>query len=353
MTVTRSSARKVAQSAVGCVLAMMLLASCGLSGSSFRIKGRFRDMQAGELYIYNLSATQAKVDTLTVQEGKFLYRGEADEVTPYMLVFPNGMEQVIFVGPTADVVYEATANDLKNYVVNGSDENSLMNQFREETYTQNSSETKVTARRYIKENPASVVAIYLLDKYFVQDEEVSEAEMLELMKELKSKHPHNHYLLDLNSKLANAEKTGVGKKLPNVTLTKKDRSTTKLWAKEKDFNLLVFWATWMNNSYDVLWKLRSVANKYGEGNRLRMVAVSLDIERYRWEDAIRQDSTSVIEHYCDGLNFESKSVKSLGVEALPCFILTDKSHQVLERGTEVKEMEEVLQKHLEPSTKKE
>ena len=107
---------------------LTLLASCGLSGSSFRIRGKFRDMQAGELYIYNLSSKNARLDTLTIQEGKFLYRGEADEVTPYMLVFPNGMEQVIFVGPATDVEYEATANDLKNYVVNGSEENQLMNQ---------------------------------------------------------------------------------------------------------------------------------------------------------------------------------------------------------------------------------
>ena len=333
--------------------ALTLFASCGLSGSSFRIKGRFRDMQTGELYIYNLSAPHAKVDTLTIQDGKFLYRGEAEEETPYILVFPNGMEQVIFVGPAVDLEYEATANDLKNYVVNGSDENKLMNKFRQDTYTQNPSETKVTARRYIKDNPASVVAIYLLDRYFVQDEEVSQAELVQLLKELKAKHPHNHYLLDLSSKLANAEKTGLGKKLPNITLTKKDRATTKLWAKEKEYTLLLFWSTWMTSSNDLLWKLRSLANKYGEEGKLRLVAVSLDIERYRWEEAIRQDSTSMIEHYCDGLSFESKSVKTLGAEALPSYILTDKSHQVLARGTDAKEMEEELQKHLQPSANKE
>ena len=117
------------------IVMAMLLASCHPSGNTFRIKGTFRDMQAGELYIYNLSDDHARLDTLTIQEGKFLYRGEADEVTPYMLVFPNGMEQVIFAGPGHDLTYEATANDLKNYVVNGSDENTLMNQFRQETYT--------------------------------------------------------------------------------------------------------------------------------------------------------------------------------------------------------------------------
>lgn len=326
-------------------MAVLLLASCGLSGSSFRIKGTFRDMQSGELYIYNLSAKNARLDTLTIQEGKFLYRGEADEVTPYVLVFPNGMEQVIFVGPATDVVYEATANDLKNYVVNGSEENQLMNQFRQETYTQNPSQMKVTARKYIKENPLSPVAVYLLDTYFVQDDEVSNTEVKELLKTLKAKQPQNHYLLDIDSKVVSAERSGVGKKLPDVSLMRRDKKMVKLWAQSKDFNLVTFWSLWMPNGYDFLWKLRQCADKYG-GERLRIVTVSLDMERYRWEDAIRGDSLRHIDHYCDGFGFESKALKTLGVHDIPYYILTDKNHKVLETGNDVTKIADLLEEKL-------
>lgn len=329
---------------VGVVI--LLLSSCGLSGSSFRIKGTFRDMQTGELYIYNLSAKNARLDTLTIQEGKFLYRGEADEVTPYVLVFPNGMEQVIFVGPATDVVYEATANDLKNYVVNGSEENQLMNQFRQETYTQNPSQMKVTARKYIKEHPLSLVAVYLLDTYFVQDDEVSNTEIQELLKTLKAKQPQSHYLLDIDSKVVSAEKNSIGKKLPDVSLMKRDKKMVKLWAQSKEFNLVAFWALWMPNGYDFLWKLRQCEGLY-DGDRLRIVTVSLDLERYRWEDATRVDTLRHIDHYCDGLGFESKALKTLGVHDIPYYILTDKNHQVLETGNDVNQMADMLKKHLE------
>ena len=114
-----------------CLCLLLLLVSCGPGGNSFRMKGTFRDMQAGELYIYNQNGDHARLDTLTVQEGRFRYKGETDEVTPYILVFPNGVEQVIFAGPNEDLEYEATANDLRNYVVNGNEENKLMNKFRE------------------------------------------------------------------------------------------------------------------------------------------------------------------------------------------------------------------------------
>ena len=310
-------------------------------------------MEGGELYIYNLSDDYPRLDTLKIQEGKFLYRGLADEVVPFILVFPNGMEQVIFAGPGDDLRYEATANDLRNYVVNGSEENKLMNQFRQETYTFRPSRVAETARTYIKMHPDSPVAIYLFDRYYVQDEEVSDKELADLLTPLKKAFPHSHYLLDIDTKMKALQRIQVGKKLPDVTLTQKDKKTKKLWASERDYNLITFWATWMPNGFDYLWKLRKSNDAYKDAGRLRMVAISFDIERYRWEDAIRPDSTNHIEHYCDGLSFESKMAKTLGVDNLPSYILTDKEHKILEKGTDLEELAGTLKTYLDKSSKSE
>ena len=327
------------------VLLTMLLAACGPGGNSFRIKGSFRDMQAGELYIYNLNGDHARLDIINVQEGKFRYRGETDEVTPYILVFPNGVEQVIFAGPGDDLEYEATANDLKNYVVSGSEENKLMNKFREETYTMNPSLMTNTARTYIKDNPVSPVAIYLFDQYFAQNEEVSNAELKELLKVLRPKHPHHHALLDIESKIINADKRQVGKKLPDVTLTRKDKKTTKLWKSAKDYNIIAFWATWLPNGSDFIWQLKKTLSEELDEGKVRVVAVSLDVEPYRWQEAIRPDSTLTnLEHYCDGMGFESQAVKTLSIDAVPYYILADKNHKVLDCGNDVNKLAEVMRR---------
>lgn len=329
------------------IFILFLLVSCGPDGNSFRIRGSFRDMQAGELYIYNLNGDLARLDTINIQEGKFRYRGETDEVTPYILLFPNGVEQVIFAGPGEDLEYEATANDLKNYVVNGSDENLLMNKFREETYTMNPSLMTNTARTYIKDNPASPVAIYLFNNYFVQNEEVSSAELSELLKVLRSKHPHHHQLLDIESKLKAAATRQVGKTLPDVTLTNKDKKSVKLWQSSKDYTLIAFWATWMSNGTDFFWKIKNSLNDYRDNGRLRLVAISLDVERYRWEDIIRSDTTTTnILHCCDGLGFESKAIKTLGITTVPYYILTDRNHKVLDCGDDVNQLGDILKKHI-------
>lgn len=330
------------------LILLLLLTSCGPGGTSFRIKGRFRDMQAGEIYLCNPASSQARFDTLTVQEGKFQYRGQADAITPYLLIFPNGVEQVIFVGPGQDITYEASANDLRNYVVTGLEENELMNRFRQDTHTLNPTATTSTARTYIKENPQSLAAIYLLDTYFVQNEDVSPEELAPLLKTVKAHHPHHHHLLDIESKLASAGRRQLGQKLPDVSLRRADRTTVPLWSVSKGHHLIVFWSIWAATGSEVLWNLRRYYEKHPTATRqLRTVAISLDIEYSRWEDATRQDSLTPIEHYCDGRSFESKAVKTLGITTVPCYILTDSAHRVLDSGHDINKIEEMLGKYIQ------
>lgn len=327
-------------------LTALLLWACGPSGSSFRIKGSFKDMQGGEIYIYNLSGDRARFDTLTVREGEFIYRGEASETTPYMLTFPNGMEQVIFVGQGQDITYEATASDLKNYVVNGSDENKLMNKFRQETYTQNPSAVVSTARQYIQDNAQSLVAVYLFENYFVNNPEVSTQEISSLLKTLLAKQPDNRSLRDVEGKLALATMHDVGKTLPNVKVTKRDKSTRNLWDTQKDYNLITFWSTWHTSGYEIGWKLRQLNDDYKSEGKLRIAAISLDIELYRWQESTRMDSTTTIEHYCDALGFESPVAKKCGITKLPCFILTDKSHKILSTTNDFDKMKGEIKKYM-------
>lgn len=304
-------------------------------------------MQNGRLYVYNLHDDRARFDTLTVQNGAFRYRGEIDEVTPYILLFPNGVEQVVFVGPGQDLEYEATANDLKNYVVNGSEENKLMNRFREETFAAKSEETKAVAYTYINENSFSPVALYLFERYFVQDANVNDKDVSQLIDTLKAKHPYNRYLLGVERRLAAARRCVPGKTLANVPLMDKNYKTVWLGKKAKSpRHLIVFWSTWMDGSVDFMWRLRRTTDSIRQDKKLWVTTVSLDVERYRWEDAVRPDTSAVaLEHFCDGLAWESKAVKQLSVETLPCLILTDENQRVLERADDIAKLSEMLKKN--------
>lgn len=327
------------------IASLFLIASCGPDGNSFRIKGKFQDMPAGELYIYNLSDDYAKFDTILVQNGEFLYKGQTEECTPYILVFPNGMEQVIFVNAGEELRYEAVANDLRRYVVNGSDENKLMNEFRNETYSFNSNMVKATARTFITEHASSPVAIYLFDRYFVQDDEVADEEVVEILHILKKSQPDNKFLLQIEGLLANFNATKTGKPLPDVELTDRNGKHRKLWSSAKDYNLFVFWSAGMQQGMDFIFRMRMLANDKHES--LRIASISLDIDHQRWLYEAKQDSANnYIEHYNDDLAFESPVIKKLGIKTFPSYILTDRSHKIIATGDRVDQMKQDVEKYM-------
>lgn len=326
---------------------LLSLSACGGGDSSFRVVGRFRDMQQGELYVYNLSSKHARLDTVSVKEGRFVYAGQAEQCTPYILVFPNAVEQVLFAQNGQDLRYEATANDLRNYVVNGSKENKLMNRFREETYRQGAQQIVATARRYIEQHTPSPVAVYLFDRYFVQNEATDGAELKPLLARLLKAHPDNRFLLDVKGSLSVVEAGQVGSALPDLSLKARSGAGLSLRGGGRQYTLVAFWATWMRTQWETMSRLRSLHDKYGRAG-LRIVAVSLDTEIYKWEEFTRADSLSIV-HVCDGRAWESAAVRKLGVRLLPCYVLADRDDKVVARGTDINAMVADVEKFLKPS----
>ena len=301
-------------------------------------------MKAGELYLFNPENPEGKVDTLTIADYKFSYNGETADTVPLILLFPNALEQVIFVSPATSLRYTAAANDLKNYRVEGSEENELMNQFREATATMDEAQLPAMAKQFISEHAASPVALYLYERYFLQASSVDPAEAGRLQKMLQKHHPSSLMLFSAEGRLRQAHVLSAGTKVPDVDLTPRDRNKRRLWTTQKqDYTLLFFWATWIRNSYDLLWRVRQMQEQ--NADKLRFVGFSLDNERYRWEEQTKRDSLT-IEHSCDGLSWSSPIIQQLGLTDLPFYVITDKAHKVLATGTNVEDMTKDISKYV-------
>jgi len=322
----------------------LLLIGCGPGGNSFIINGEFTGMKAGELYLYNPNSIDGRIDTLTVKDGVFSYEGEIEDTVPYVLLFPNAVEHVIFVSPGKTIEYSAATNDLKNYQVVGSEENELMDRFRLETSSLKENQIKNIAKQYIKENITSPVAFYLFDRYFIQDDYSTTAELSALLKVLKKQNPNHRLIYMAEGILANACAMKTGNKVPDVSLMNISKEKRQLWPKKKsDYTLIFFWASWIRNSYDMLWRMRQLQSSNSE--RMRFVGISLDNERYKWEDQVRRDSL-VIEHYCDGLSWSSPAIQKLGLGTIPYYVIVDQSHKVLVSGTDVEQMAKDVSKYV-------
>ena len=330
-------------------LLLLFFTSCGPRENAFRIEGKLKGLQGGELYIYNLDQYNARFDTIQVKDGKFTYNSQCDRTSPFILVYPNGAEHVIFVSPASAIEYEAAASNLSNYSVKGTDENKLLNEFRNSITKENDDKVQDLAREFILSHKESPVAVYLFQRYFLQNEKVEEAEIRSILKELRTVQPGNHDLLEAEGSLKTVSQGRVGTKLPAITLNTKQGKKIELNKPQKPFTLVAFWASWMPNQWQFSSRLRSIArkeNRYDSPARgdLQVISVSLDTEIYKWEGFLNEDS-AVINHVCDGLAFDSPPVSKLGVRKLPAYVLADKNAKIIARGFTDDQMQKDVDKY--------
>lgn len=324
-------------------LVALLIMGCNPGGNTFRIKGRFDGMNAGELYFFCPSDPSGRIDTLTLVGGQFEYEGETEDTLPYVLLFPNALEHVIFVSPGKTIEYKAAANDMKNYMVSGTDENEQLTQFRLETSELKEKQTLDKVREYIKTNPESKVSAYLFDRYYMQKPDADYAEADKLLQQLIAGQPDNYRLMAMSGQMSSAGALRVGNKVPDALLRADGDKRRKLWDKKSDYTVIFFWATWLRNSYDFVWRVRQLQETCDAN--VRFVGISYDTEIYRWQEMTRRDSLQ-IEHYCDGLAFASAETKKFSVPELPFYVIADKSHKVIITGNDVQQLAKDVSKYV-------
>ncbi len=325
------------------LLLVCLFVSCGPGDNRFKIKGSFEGMPSGQLFIYNFGDETANFDTVNINNGEFVYGGTVNELTPYILVFPNALEQIIFVDKGKEIKYKASASDLKNYYVDGNDENILMNDFRKSTKDLVGLQVQKIAGQFINKHSSSAVAVYLFDRYFVQDEYTPIATLKSKLKILKRNNPHNKFILTVENNLKMIEAGQIGKKLPDIVINTRLKHKINIQKVNSDYTALVFWASWIPDQYGFMNKFSNISKEYSLNNKIKIFAISLDTEIYKWEDLIKED-TVYCEQTCDGQAWESPIIKKLGITTIPTFIIADKRHRIISRGNSLDALRENLDK---------
>ena len=322
-------------------LALLLLA-CGNDGPGFTIKGEFEGLKESELLIFNTANGHETVDTITVKNGEFAYRGNTNEPTSYYLIFPNGMEQVIFVNGGDKLTYKAKANDLRNYVVEGNEENDEAKAFHKEVNKLSASEARQKASEHIKANPQSAVSLYIFDKYFVQDEDADDKDIASLLAILEEAHPQNLALLAVKGKLTHSGKGIKGTLLPDLRIETKKGDSIDIAKLNTDLTLVFYWASWMQSPYDALDIMREIRKEYSD-SLLSLISVSADTKKYRWQEYSRPDSVGIYNH-CDQKAWLSPMFRELDVHRLPAYIIADSAHKIISRGHDTSTLKSELKR---------
>ncbi len=325
--------------AVGC----LLLSSCGPEGNKFRLSGRLRNINQGEFLVYSPDGGFVGVDTIKVQSGRFSYEREVRNMVTLMIVFPNFSEQAVFAEPGEEVEIKGDATHLKEMTIKGTDENEELTKLRARVNKLTPPEIPGAIAEFIQEDPASIVSMYLLDKYFVSAKEPDYSEGQRLADLMLKADPDNGRLRKLKTQLDGLKSSRLQVSLPSFTVTDyKGRKYNSSEMKGK-VGVISTWASWNYPSTDIQRKLRKLQRKYP--NNLSLVSICLDGAKKEFQQRVERDTLNWTVVW-DGKLFQTPLVQQFGLFVVPSMIIVNKQGKIVARDPEQKDVEREIEKYL-------
>lgn len=325
------------------LLALLLLGSCGVDSDRFRLEGRLRNMHQGEFWVYSTDGGIDGIDTIPVREGRFVYEIPMRSPSTLVIVFPNYSELPVFARPGAEVEIKGDATHLREMAINGTDENGEMTKLRMELNRLMPPEMPGKVEEYIRENPESEVSVYLLQRYFLQEDAADYKRAMALVELMLKEQPDNGRLIEWKKQLPALCRGMVKAKLPAFTASDvKGRTVTQDELKKKA-NVLTVWASWSFQSTDMQRRLIRLKKDYGE--RLGVVSICLDARPQDCRQRVERDSLPW-KTVCDGRVWQTPLLAKLGISEVPASMVIDSRGVIVARDLAPQELEDELKKML-------
>ena len=257
------------------LVAALVCTSCGTDSRHFRIDGRLLHLNQGEFYVYSPDGTINGLDTIKVQAGRFSYEVACDRPMTLMIVFPNFTEQPVFAQPGKSVDLKGDASHLKEMTVKGTEDNELMNKFREMIHNAAPPEMKKCAQLFVQDHPESRVGAYLVDRYFIHDANPDTKTAVRLVDLMIEKQPDNGYLKRQKRQLTASFVATKGADIPNVLGTTVDgKAIGRVQLTKAPVTVVCALATWKYESMSQFRRLAAYAAS--QQGRVAVVGVSID-----------------------------------------------------------------------------
>ncbi|EFK34629.1 Thiol-disulfide oxidoreductase resA [Chryseobacterium gleum] len=140
----------------------------------------------------------------------------------------------------------------------------------------------------------------------------------------------------------------IGKKAPEITMTKADGTAFSLSRLKGKIVLIDFWATWCAPCVEEQPELKALYDTYSDkvkNNQFEILGISLDRNKESWQKAIDRFGISWIQ-ISDLKFWKSPVAKLYEVDELPFNIIIDGQGTILAKNLHGKDLEEFLKKSL-------
>jgi thiol-disulfide isomerase/thioredoxin len=380
---------------------LILISSCtshvDKNSPKFTLQGEITGQDSGIIVLSYYSDPKLIRDTAEIKNGKFLFTGKILETTLATLRDGNGLELAVVFFEPRKMEISIFKDKITKFKMTGSkaqNESELLNKMEnpfhekismlrdqynkindsiknskndsvkillekkieeiDKMWSQTKKKIDSTEIKYILDNPRSFIsAVYL--NMLEANEVISLDSTKSIFKGLDNTLKNSRYGKEIIERNRKMENILIGAQAPDFkAIDLKKQIVTLSQFKGKSVVLLDFWASWCVPCRESIPHLKKIYNKY-HSKGLEVVAVSEDMNRKAWIDAVIQDSTGmwyhipVAERYAEGPSQITNDdiYQNYFVQAIPVTMLIDKNGRIIFRHVGYsKESESLLDKQL-------
>ena len=324
------------------IIILLAFISCNPNSDIVRITGDFANLEQAEFYIYSPTGAIDRLDTIKIEGGEFEYTARIEGEAIFRLMYPNFSELTIFARPGDEIELRGDAQNLSAVDVDGSDDNEVYTEFREDITDLPSDTSLQIARKVIFKYPRLAVSRYLFQEYFLLSDSLSHGDVAEVYDSLCRANPDDLELSKLSRKVKSYGVLADGQPLPSFRLHTRTSAFSgseegrEISSREfrGSYLLIAFWGSWKSGSQSALYRVRRFRREMeAKGLQLQAISYSLDAdlrELTRIEEADSVDYHS----FCDFQSFLSPLVQQWGITDLPYFVLVGPDQKIIAHGSD-------------------
>lgn len=144
----------------------------------------------------------------------------------------------------------------------------------------------------------------------------------------------------IRRRIEQAKNFKIGAVVPNIVLPDVNGKQTELSKINSGKVLIVFYASWCPHCKDLLPKLNEL-KKSQSGNKLEVLAISLDNKREDWVSFVKDNCSNLI-NVSDLKGWDGKAAGDYFIYATPTMLLIDKTQKILSKPMTFEEVGKIL-----------
>lgn len=322
------------------LLVAVAVAACSEKDTEYVLDGMIACGGCDSVIVTGFDSRFDRTEVVPVSEGAFRFCFNPDTVTPLLLVYPNGDDDIVFADRNVSAVLSKQEWGVPARV-SGTVYDGQYAAFNDslEADTAGPDGPVRLVKSFVQAHPFSEVTPYIVHRYMVRRPDTGTGEIQEVIALMSGRMTDNELISGWQTRIKQTDRLPM--QLEDCTLTDTLGRKIRLSNATDEKGMLVcIWASWDEESCKGPDELSALSREFS-GKSIEFIAISIDVDRDKWLGKVRGCGGGCL-HLADLNGWSSQIVTQFGITRLPYYIYTGPQRRVIGRGKDTSGIREKM-----------